>query len=126
VRISLRQLRVGLHVAGIGGSWFRIPFLKHRFLVKSEEQIERLRRSNINAVDIDPSKGFDVGSFPIVDETLSTIGSHTSIQTLPAHDVPRSLNALNQELTIARETRDKLAQSRSLARRCTKDASGIQ
>ena len=69
-RIPLRQLRVGMYVAGIDGSWFRTPFLKHRFLVKTEEQIERLRRSNIHAVDIDPSKGLDVASFPIVEETL--------------------------------------------------------
>jgi uncharacterized protein DUF3391 len=43
IRIPLRQLRVGMFVAGIDGSWFRTPFLKHRFLVKTEEQIERLR-----------------------------------------------------------------------------------
>ncbi len=97
MRIPLRQLRVGMFVAGIDGSWFRTPFLKHRFLVKTEEQIERLRRSNIHAVDIDPSKGFDVASFPIVDETLSTIGLHTSIQSPPAQMAPRSLDTLNQE-----------------------------
>ena len=111
IRIPLRQLRVGMFVAGIDGSWFRTPFLKHRFLVKTEEQIERLRRSNIHAVDIDPTKGLDVASYPIVDETLSTIGLHTSIQSPPVHDAPRSLNTLDQELSIAQETRDKLAQS---------------
>jgi len=62
-------------------------------------------------VDIDPSKGFDVASFPIVDETLSTIGLHTSLQTPPSHDVTRTLDTLNQELSIAQETRDKLAES---------------
>ena len=110
-RIPLRQLRVGMFVAGIEGSWFRTPFLKHRFLVKTEEQIERLRRSNIHAVDIDPSKGLDVASFPIAEETLHAIGLHTSTQSPPARDAPRSLDTLNQELAMARKTRDKLAQS---------------
>lgn len=109
--IPLPQLRVGMYVAGIDCSWFRTPFLKHRFLVKTEEQIERLRRSNIHAVDIDPSKGLDVTSFPIAEETLHTISLQTSTQTPPAHDAPRSLDTLNQELSMARETRDKLAQS---------------
>jgi putative nucleotidyltransferase with HDIG domain len=109
--IPVHQLRVGMYVAGINCSWFRTPFLKHRFLVKTEEQIERLRRSNIHTVDIDPSKGFDVASFPIRDETLSTIGLHTSVQSPPSHDAPRSLETLNQELSIAQETRDKLARS---------------
>ena len=77
-RISLQQLRVGMYVAGIDCSWFRTPFLKHRFLIYTEEQIERLRRSNARAVDIDPSKGLDVASFPITQETLHTIGLHTS------------------------------------------------
>jgi putative nucleotidyltransferase with HDIG domain len=110
-RISLRQLRVGMYVAGIECSWFRTPFLKHRFLVQTVEQIERLRQSNIQAVDIDPSKGLDVTSFPIEEETLLTIGLETSTQAPPAHDPPRSLGTLSQELTMARETRDKLAQS---------------
>ena len=110
-RIPLRQLMVGMYVAGIDCSWFRSPFLKHRFLVQTVEQIERLRQSNIQAVDIDPSKGLDVTSFPIAEETLHTIGLHASTQTPPAHDAPRSLDRLSQELTMARETCDKLAQS---------------
>jgi len=100
-----------MYVSGIDCSWFRTPFLKHRFLVKTEDQIERLRQSNIQSVVIDPSKGLDVTSFPIAKETLHTIGLHTSIQTAPTHDAPRSLATLSQELAIARETRDKLAQS---------------
>jgi hypothetical protein len=98
-----------MYVAGIDCSWFRTPFLKHRFLVQAAEQIERLRRSNIHTVDIDPSKGLDLTSFPIAEETLHTIGLHTSTQSLPAHDAPRSLGTLSQELTMARETCDKLA-----------------
>jgi putative nucleotidyltransferase with HDIG domain len=100
-----------MYVAGIDCSWFRTPFLKHRFLVKTEKQIERLRRSNIHTVDIDPSKGLDVMSLPIAEEAPQTIGLHTSSQAPPAHDAPRSFDTLNQELTIAREARDKLVQS---------------
>ena len=110
-RIPLCQLRVGMYVAGIDGSWFRTPFLRHRFPVKTEEQIERLRRSNIHAVDIDLSKGLDVTSLQIAEATLHTIGLRTSTQVSQAHDAPRSLGTLSQELTVARETRDKLAQS---------------
>ena len=83
-RIPLRQLRIGMYVAGIDCSWFRTPFLKHRFLIKTEEQIERLRRSNIHAVDIDLSKGLDVTSFPIEKETLPTSSLHTSTQAAPS------------------------------------------
>jgi putative nucleotidyltransferase with HDIG domain len=110
-RIPLHQLQVGMYVAGIDCSWFRTPFLRHRFLVQTAEQIERLRKSNIHSVEIDPSKGLDVASFPITEEALHTIGLHTSTQVAPAQDAPRSLETLSQELTTAQETRDKLIQS---------------
>ncbi|OGW48207.1 MAG: hypothetical protein A2V62_10985 [Nitrospirae bacterium RBG_19FT_COMBO_58_9] len=110
-RIPLRQLRVGMYVAGIDCSWFRSPFLKHRFLVHSVEQIERLRRSNIETVDIDSSKGLDVTSLPIAEDTLHTIGLLTSIQAPPTQNQPPSLEMLTQELTVARDARDKLTRS---------------
>lgn len=87
------------------------PFLRHRFQVQTAEQIERLRRSDIHAVDIDPSKGLDVTSFPTAEEALHTIGIHTSTQVAPAQVTPRSLDTLSRELTTAQETRDKLIQS---------------
>ena len=98
-RIPLCQLRVGMYVAGIDCSWFRTPFLKHRFLVQTVEQIERLQRSNIHAVDIDPSKGLDVMSFPIEEETLQTISLLTSTQAPPASEAPPSLEMRAEELT---------------------------
>jgi putative nucleotidyltransferase with HDIG domain len=109
-RIPLAQLRVGMYVAGMDCSWFRTPFLKHRFLVQSVEQIERLQRSNIHAVDIDPSRGLDVTTFPIAEETLHTIGLLTSTQA-PVQKAPPSGEMLAQELAVARDARDKLAQS---------------
>ncbi len=110
-RIPLHQLQVGMYVAGIDCSWFRTPFLRHRFLVQTIEQVERLRRSNIHAVDIDSSKGLDVTSFPIAEAALHTIGLQTSIQIAPVQDAPRSVETLRQELITAQETRDKLIQS---------------
>jgi putative nucleotidyltransferase with HDIG domain len=100
-----------MYVAGMDCSWFRTPFLKHRFLVQSVEQIERLQRSNIHAVDIDPSRGLDVTTFPIAEDTLHTIGSLTSTQTPPLQKAPPSGEMLAQELSVARDARDKLAQS---------------
>ena len=110
-RIPLHQLRVGMYVARIDCSWFRTPFLRHQFLVKTEEQIERLHCANIHAVDIDPSKGLDVMSFPIEDGTLQTISLLTPTQASPASEAPSSIEIRVQELTVARDARDQLAQS---------------
>src|SRR6185295_6820638 len=107
-RIPLTELRVGMYVAGMDCSWFRTPFLKHRFLVQTVEQIERLKRSNIHAVDIDPTRGLDVTSFPIAEETLHTIGLFTSAQLPPVQKAPPSGKKLEQELAVARDAREKL------------------
>jgi putative nucleotidyltransferase with HDIG domain len=79
--------------------------------VTTEEQIDRLRRSNIHTVDIDPSKGLDTTSLPIEVETLHTISRLTSAQIPPIHEASRSLEVLANELTVARDAREKLAQS---------------
>jgi putative nucleotidyltransferase with HDIG domain len=100
-----------MYVTGMDCSWFRTPFLKHRFLVQSVEQIEWLQRSNIHAVDIDPSRGLDLTSFPIEKETLHTIGLLTSTQVPPVQMAPPSGEMLAQELAVARDARDKLTQS---------------
>ena len=110
-RIPLTQLRVGMYVAGMDCSWFRTPFLKHRFLVRSVEQIKRLQRSNIHAVDIDPSRGLDITSFPIAEDVLHTIRLHTSTQVPPAQGTSPTGEMLAQELAVARDARNKLAQS---------------
>ena len=110
-RIPLTQLRVGMYVTGMDCSWFRTPFLKHRFLVQSIDQIERLQRSNIHSVDIDPSRGLDVTSFPIAEDATHTIGLLSSTQSPPVQDAPPSGEMIAQELAVARDARDKLAQS---------------
>jgi len=107
-RIPLHQLRIGMYVAGIDASWSRTPFLKHRFLLDTDEQIEYMRRSHINAVDIDTSKGLDVAPLSVPDETLHASSFDGSTQAPSASDASRSFATLNVELAIAQETRDKL------------------
>jgi len=98
-----------MYVAGMDCSWFRTPFLKHRFLVQSVEQIERLQRSNIH--DIDPSRGLDVTTFPIADGNPSHDWLTHLYPSTSCTEGPPSGEMLAQELAIARDTRDKLARS---------------
>ncbi len=52
-RIPISALRVGMHVAKLDRSWFQSPFLRHSFLIRTHEQIEKLRRHGIKEVEID-------------------------------------------------------------------------
>lgn len=92
-------------------SWVRTPLLKHRFLIDTVEQIERMRQSNINIVNIDTSKGLNIAPLPVLNETLRARSLDGFTQAPPASDAARSLDALNLELAIAQETRNKLVRT---------------
>ena len=74
------------------------PFLTHRFLIKSQNQIDKLTQCGVKELDIDPSRGLDIEdsddekSFP---ETIS--GTDTS-----PHEIPStSLDSQTPEERIA-------------------------
>jgi HD-GYP domain-containing protein (c-di-GMP phosphodiesterase class II) len=58
-RISIAALKPGMFVVGMDQPWYKTPFLFHKRLVGSQEDIILLRRHGIQEVVIDPSKGLD-------------------------------------------------------------------
>lgn len=60
--IDPEQVRLGMYILGFGGSWFDHPFWRGRFLLKSEEDVARVRCSGVPHVVIDDEKG--VGPLP--------------------------------------------------------------
>jgi len=59
-RIAIQDLRPGMYIAGMDQSWFQTPFLRHKWLVKREDEITLLRNYGIQDVFIDTEKGCDV------------------------------------------------------------------
>ncbi|MEO5358572.1 MAG: DUF3391 domain-containing protein [Nitrospirae bacterium YQR-1] len=55
-KISVDELKVGMFLEDIDASWKQTPFLVHRFLIKSDEQIRKIKTAGITHVFIDPSK----------------------------------------------------------------------
>lgn len=58
--IGIDQLRKGMFLHEIHGSWLDHPFWKSRFLLKDQQEIDKLRNAGIKKVSIDVSKGLDV------------------------------------------------------------------
>jgi HD-GYP domain-containing protein (c-di-GMP phosphodiesterase class II) len=58
-KISTDQLCPGMHVHEVCGSWVDHPFWKSSFRLKTEAQLQQLRKS-VKQVVIDTSKGLDV------------------------------------------------------------------
>lgn len=59
-KISVDQLRIGMHVHKLEGKWIDHPFWKTRFVLDDPADLERVRRSGLTECWIDPALGLDV------------------------------------------------------------------
>ncbi|WP_275791592.1 HD-GYP domain-containing protein [Pararhizobium gei] len=59
-RIGKDQLRIGMFIEALEGSWLDTPFAGHRYTLECEEEAARLRNSNVCGVFINTSRGLDV------------------------------------------------------------------
>lgn len=60
--IPLSDLKVGMYLIGVDRSWLHTPFLRHKFEIQTQSEIDVLRQSGIQAVTIDTERGCDVES----------------------------------------------------------------
>jgi putative nucleotidyltransferase with HDIG domain len=58
--IPVQQLRVGMFLHQLPGSWMAHPFLRSRFLLRTESDVARLCESGAREVVIDTERGLDV------------------------------------------------------------------
>ena len=56
LRVRKEDLRLGMFVQSLEGSWFNHPFWKTKFLLSESEDLRALQSSDVDAVWIDPNK----------------------------------------------------------------------
>jgi HD-GYP domain-containing protein (c-di-GMP phosphodiesterase class II) len=71
-RIAIQNLRPGMYIVGMDQSWFQTPFLRHKWLVKRDDEITLFRSYGIQDVFIDTEKGCDVPMDSSVSESPNT------------------------------------------------------
>jgi HD-GYP domain-containing protein (c-di-GMP phosphodiesterase class II) len=100
-----------MHVAKLDLAWFRSPFLRHSFLIRTDEQIDKLRRAGVKHLKIDPGRGLDVldrSPTPTPPKMIVQAGSPVAPACPPK---VRSLALMTQELQAARTARQQLERS---------------
>ena len=85
-RIAIQELRPGMYIAGMDQSWFQTPFLRHKWLVKREDEITLLRSYGIQDVFIDTAKGCDVMEFSSIQESSKLMRYLTERSSPPSFD----------------------------------------
>lgn len=88
-KIAVDQLRTGMYLHKLGGSWLKHPFWRSAFLLESQDDLRSVRESGIGEVWIDTAKGKDVevgaaaGSAPA--ETVEEAAPPPPPVALPRH-----------------------------------------
>jgi putative nucleotidyltransferase with HDIG domain len=59
-KIKTKDLRLGMHLQELCGSWMEHPFLRAKFVIKDPRDIQRILDSGISEAWIDVAKGVDV------------------------------------------------------------------
>jgi HD-GYP domain-containing protein (c-di-GMP phosphodiesterase class II) len=61
-KIPVSEVRVGMFLQELSGSWLDHPFWKNKFVIEDENDLKRLRESKVKEVWIDVAKGDDVAA----------------------------------------------------------------
>lgn len=63
-KISMTDVRLGMHIHALEGAWIDHPFWKTRFVLSDIEDLRKLQSSGLSGVVIDVDKGLDVAVAP--------------------------------------------------------------
>jgi HD-GYP domain-containing protein (c-di-GMP phosphodiesterase class II) len=94
-RINVKQLRVGMFLQELGGSWMNHPFWRSKFVIDDPEDILKIVKSGIEEVVIDTAKGLDVAS--------EKIAGQGKAADKPTHVAGAKKQAVPQQASIAEE-----------------------
>lgn len=92
-KVKVEQLKTGMYLVKLCGSWLGHPFWKSSFLLEDETDIQRLRNSKITEVFIDIEKGDDASE-------VGTSRSAGAPEALPVKPEPAVI-ALVEPNTVA-------------------------
>ncbi|QOY93172.1 HD-GYP domain-containing protein [Massilia sp. UMI-21] len=83
-KVEPAALKVGMFIHDLDCGWMDHPFVRNRFLLRSEDEIDKIRNARIRAVVIDSSKGLDLDDAPTLAQAeAATEAEITSIAARP-------------------------------------------
>jgi HD-GYP domain-containing protein (c-di-GMP phosphodiesterase class II) len=95
-----------MFVVKLDQPWYKTPFLKHRFLIRSVDDIRRLHKAGIQTVEIDPSR-----SSHVLTDACENLPASEKSAVSPAPPISSSLENLGHHLQRAREASSRLCKS---------------
>lgn len=107
-KINVRDIRSGMFVHEICGSWMEHPFWKKAFLLSENEDLKTLKTCGIQEIWIDTDKGLDVGADAVVSTDVEEKAKVEAELSKIAKEPPRVARIpLDEELDRARKLQAK-------------------
>jgi len=92
-RIQVKQLRVGMYLQEIRGSWINHPFWRNKFVIEDDDVIRQIVQSGIADVVIDTSKGLDVADEKALHPAETPVESIVQAEVQPVRNANAHKNA---------------------------------
>jgi len=105
-RISIQQLQPGMFLHDLNCGWMEHPFLRNRFMIREESQIQKIREAGIQEIYIDTEKGLDVSDAPTEEEVRQSLEREMIEIIASGPTIPVKVE-LNAELVRATHIRDQ-------------------
>jgi len=99
-KVDSSQLKVGMYVHDLSCDWMTHPFMRNRFLLRSDDEIRKIIAAGIHDVVIDNSKGLDVQDAPTVAQAAAAI-ERELVQIASA---PQPVTRVSLGMELARAT----------------------
>lgn len=109
-KIPLASLRVGMYLIGVDRSWLQTPFLRHKFKIAHQSELDALQRAGVREVTIDSEHGLDV-------EDPQGVSPSTGTEEIHAGDSCDSI-APKDSLPADRPSAIHLADNLAVAKQC--------
>lgn len=106
-RIAVKDVRVGMFITELCGSWMEHPFFKTKFLLEDYQDLESLKKSGIKEVWINTHKGLDADEI-VPGKTLTDIERETEKMLRDAARAKRiEKTSMAEEVKIAQKVCSK-------------------
>jgi putative nucleotidyltransferase with HDIG domain len=105
-KISVSDLRVGMYVEDLQCRWIDHPFAVNRFLINSDQQIEKILKAGVRELIIDTSRGCDVAVAPVLDDLPTQIDDAVLDIALEPPQGEEAQLSLEEEMHRAAEVRE--------------------
>jgi putative nucleotidyltransferase with HDIG domain len=106
-KVDPSQLKVGMYIHDLSCDWMTHPFVRNRFVIASQDEIQKIVKAGIHDVVIDSDKGLDVEHAPTLAESQeATERELAELARQPAKSIKTSLG---EELQRAAQIRHQAA-----------------